>query len=372
MCSSDLYSIPYCLDLDDNLILQASYIKGEGPELGIGIAIRSCRILSSPSRRLVSFVEKHTRTSLMVKHRATPTALDFPAPLRPSQPPTQLTWIQSDSAAIGHSAPAIRAAVEDFALRRSLDVCMIGDAMQAESNLANARHLPSMPHGQLIGYLQDGPPSIGISPLETVADEATLDFIASKSDVKKLLFGGFGHTGVYSRALPYVESDLKTGVLASNTFEGWKAALDECYESAWQRTAGEAARIRELRSASRVARQCWLPALQGAVSPQPFRLGALRETLARLTPESADLERRLRKPEGTEVKPLGEPASVTETEQRIHTLEYQVRLLNQSVERTSRGVDAIYNSAIWRTLSKLAGIAERVIPGLGRRKPRQS
>lgn len=358
--------VPFCLDLDDNLLLPASYRRGSIPEMGIDMAVECCRVLSCPTRILAQTLEKHTGLQLAQKVRLTPNALEFPGSVRSARRPEQLIWIQSDAAALDHSAARLRAAVEDFAARRDIAIQMIGDAMKTGKPPARSRHMPSMPHHELIAYLDAGPSSIGLAPLETVADEATLDFISSKSDVKKLLYGGMGHTGVYSLALPYMESDLTAGIMAPNTYGGWMAALEQCYESAWQRGPAEAERIREIRSAARVARLHWLPALQQAASPRPVSLAALRQRLASggsvASPTPAKYE------ENAGMQTEENTSAGLASQQRLHALETRVRMLTQALRQTRQDIDAIYQSATWKTLVKLGGIAQRLLPSLGRGK----
>lgn len=361
--------IPYCLDLDDNLILLPSYRMGTVPQLGLEAAINGCKVLSSPSRRLAAIVEKYTCAGLQGKLKLTPNSLEFPPSVRPARKPSQILRVQHDAAALGYSAEEIRSAVDDFARNNGLEICLIGDSMKAEKLQAKTRRLPSMPYEDLLRYLHEGPPSIGVAPLETVADEATLDFISSKSDVKKLLFGGFGHPGVYSLALPYVESDLVTGILARNTYQGWIEALGQCYELAWQRSAAEAERIREVRSASRVARLSWLPAIEGARSPGPVGLGWLRAELGKSQSDAGGAASLLPREKGTQMERIKLAASDTVTNQRVHALEMQVRMLTQALGQIKQDVDGIYQSATWRTLIKLGCIVRRFLPFLGARKP---
>ncbi len=49
-----------------------------------------------------------------------------------------------------------------------------------------------------------------------MADQADLDFINAKSDVKMVEFGGFGHPSIYSDAQPYAGSDLQCGTIVPN------------------------------------------------------------------------------------------------------------------------------------------------------------
>lgn len=357
--------IPYCLDMDDNLLLAASYRKSGDPEMGIDHALQGCRTLSCPSRRLAGLIEKHLGIQLMGKTRLTPNSIEFPERVRAARRPEQLLWIQSDAVALTYSAERVRAAVSDFAGRHGLEICLIGNAMAAERALPRARAKPSMSHEKLIGYLQSGPASIGIAPLETVGDEETLDFVASKSDIKKVLFGGLGHTGVYSTAYPYVESDLVTGALAENTYEGWTEALEACWDQGWTRSEAEAEKIRELRSASRVASRNWHAALEGARGPGMLSLSRLRQDLVKSMTGPVREAGGMGGNGGNAVPNEGGVQSPTRAEWRIRNLERKVRTLTMEMDKTKRAVAAIYQSATWKTLTSIGGVVLRLLPKRG-------
>jgi hypothetical protein len=107
--------------------------------------------------------------------------------------------------------------------------------------------------------------------LETVADEETLDFVAGKSDLKMLLFDGYGHPGVYSDAPPYADSPLRTGAqVIPNTYAGWVEALEYQYREGWRSARERSERIRAERHIDRVARESWMPALEEARLSKPM------------------------------------------------------------------------------------------------------
>ena len=88
------------------------------------------------------------------------------------------------------------------------------------------------------------------------------------SDVKMVEFAGFGHPAVYSRAAPYVDTDLAAGTLAESTAGEWRDALTGLLEDGWRRAAEEQAAVVAARSMEKVARECWYPALQAVRLPE--------------------------------------------------------------------------------------------------------
>ena len=113
------------------------------------------------------------------------------------------------------------------------------------------------------------PTLLGVCPLETRADEETLRFVRGKSDVKLVDFAGHGHPAVYSRSDPYMDTDLRAGLLVENDEHAWTAALEELLAEGWRAAGREQALVCERRDALKVAREGWLPALETARSAAP-------------------------------------------------------------------------------------------------------
>jgi hypothetical protein len=108
------------------------------------------------------------------------------------------------------------------------------------------------------------PTVLGLAPLETRGDPATLEFVSGKSDVKMVEFGGLAHPAVYSDAAPYLDTDLPCGRVTPNDAASWTAAIDDLLSGGWEAAREEAHAVRELRELKRVAAECWWPAVQEA------------------------------------------------------------------------------------------------------------
>jgi hypothetical protein len=160
-------------------------------------------------------------------------------------------------------------AVADFSRRHDLPLYYFGKA-DSRLNAKFPRIIPLglVPYRHYHALLAALPPMLGIAPLETRADQDTLDFINGKSDVKMVEFGGWGHPAVYSDAPPYVDSDLRAGIVVNNTTEAWWAGLEAVYRDLWQRLDSDQRRVAELRNMNRVAAECWYAAICEARLPR--------------------------------------------------------------------------------------------------------
>ncbi len=111
---------------------------------------------------------------------------------------------------------------------------------------------------------------IGLAPLETQGDQKTLDFVSGKSDIKMLDFAGYGHPAVYSSAPPYVDTDLKAGVVVENRAEDWREGIEAIYSHLWKRLEDEQAEIVRLRNMDRIAAKHWAEAIRRSRLPDPL------------------------------------------------------------------------------------------------------
>jgi glycosyltransferase involved in cell wall biosynthesis len=276
------HGIPFVLDVDDNLLARAAYRRDAPVETSLLAGLQLATVLTAPNPRLVTLLEKYAKTPLAHKAFIAPNALPFPAePPLPSQP-KQLLWIQSDIAAMTTSGQEVTRAVEEFSRRHRLPVVLIGLNVLDRPQFTHQRIMGQIALSENLRLLESGPTSIGIAPLETVADEETLDFVAGKSDLKMLLFDGYGHPGVYSDAPPYGDSPLRTGAqVIPNTYAGWAEALEYQYREGWRSALERSECIRAERHIDRVARESWLPALEAAGLSEPVSGADLYRVISR-------------------------------------------------------------------------------------------
>jgi len=264
--------IPYALDIDDNMLATPAYQK-DVVYNAIHKGLLGCQVLITPTTRLVHLLERYSGYSLSEKSRLVPNALPYPRSFhrKPAQP-EQLLWIQSDISALSSSIDDIVRAIDDFSLKYDLPVILIGRNVLDRRTLSNQVEMGEIDLTALLQYLSYAPPSIGLAPLETQADEETMDFIAGKSDMKMLLFTGYGHPGIYSRSPPYEDSPLiNTSMLTLNTYSAWLDALEYQYHCGWKDVSSDALHIRRDRNTEGTACKDLLPALQSCRISCPMR-----------------------------------------------------------------------------------------------------
>jgi glycosyltransferase involved in cell wall biosynthesis len=274
-------SLPFVVDVDDNLLAQAAYRAREATEPGLLTALRNCAVLTVPNPRLAFALEKYSGIPLWQKAFVTPNAVPFPTDScnRQILQPSQIMWIQSDIAALVNSRTSVVNAVEDFSTKYQLPVALIGRNVLHRPQFTHQRELGELEFGANLQMLQFAPTSIGVAPLETDADEQTLDFVAGKSDLKMVLFAGFGHPGVYSSSPPYRESPLQRHSLYTigNSYSEWMEALEYQYREGWKTMRETTEQIQKERHIDRIARESWLPALQCCRLSKPVRGGDIYE-----------------------------------------------------------------------------------------------
>jgi len=281
--------IPYALDIDDNMLATPAYQK-DVVYNAIHKGLLGCQVLITPTTRLVHLLERYSGYSLSGKSWLIPNALPYPRSFhrKPAQP-EQLLWIQSDISALTSSIDDIVRAVDDFSQKYYLPVILIGRNVLDRRTLSNQVEMGEIDLTALLQYLAYAPSSIGLAPLETRADEETLDFISGKSDMKMLLFNGFGHPGIYSRSPPYEESPLiDVSTLIPNIYSAWLEALEYQYHRGWKDVNSNAEYIRKERDIERVACKNLLPALQSCIFSSPMKgmdiYAAIRKTRSKYIP----------------------------------------------------------------------------------------
>jgi len=276
----------FLYDIDDLLIGHPTYnrcsilIDTEAIREGL----KACRALAVPSRRLIALLEKYSGLALQSKTFLCPNGFEFSDTRRRPQVPQGLLWTSSDYLALTRSKETVIKAIDQFSQKMDLPVLAFGyfnkEVKPQIKNLVDLGPLNFWHHKTILSSL---PSMIGVAPLETTGNPEDMDFIHSKSDLKMVEFGGMGHPGVYSEALPYQETDLQTGLLVPNTEGSWLEALTVVYEKKWRDASTEQERIIELRHMNRIAEENWLPALkgvqqEGSISVRDIRIPRFSKT----------------------------------------------------------------------------------------------
>jgi hypothetical protein len=262
----------FLYDVDDLLTGRAAY-RSEPliNRKAVTEALAACSVLTVTSDRLRRALSSSLSVPLDHKTFLCPNAFEFPAQVRTPERPGGLLLSSSEDLALTESKEAVLRAVRDFSDRRRLPIHCFGrsapDPLSDSELCLSFGLIPFWHYHALLAAL---PPMVGLAPLETAGDRDTLDFVSGKSDVKMLTFGGFGHPGVYSSAPPYVETDLSAGLLVENTYDDWAEALERIYDDLWRSLDREQHAIIEKRNIDRIARECWIRAIDAARMPEPM------------------------------------------------------------------------------------------------------
>ena len=223
---------PFVYDLDDNLLLSPSYRQAFATD-GIETAramIRDCAVLSCATARLAAMLEGGFGKAIVTPNLAAGTPAVTAGAAR------TVVWASSDTPALAGSRAEVERAVRDFCRANALALLCIGAAPPATfaaptfatSGLA-VEHVGLLPYPAYLERLRAAAPGILVGPLETGADAATQGFVDGKSDIKVIEARLAGLQGVFSRAPPYVDSDLAPAILCDNTYQSWLDGLERAY-----------------------------------------------------------------------------------------------------------------------------------------------
>lgn len=324
-------NIPFLLDVDDNLLARAAYREG-GAETGLSVGLQYATVVTAPNPRTIRMLEKYSGHAIDQKAFITPNSLPFSSAVldRAASPPSQIIWIQSDIAALTTSREAVIRAVEEFSRKYELPIVLVGRNVLDRPQFAHQVVMGEIDLTRNLQLLESSPTSIGVAPLETVADQETLDFVAGKSDLKILLFAGYGHPGVYSAAPSYTDSPLQLHrSLVKNSYSEWTEALEYQYREGWSHISEQTRLVQEARNTDRVARGSWAPAIEAVRLVKPFRGSELYEAFMNsLTVKSA---------------PTITPSSITE--------------LHHTISRLQREISDLRTSYSWKITSPLRKVA---------------
>jgi len=268
---------PFVYDVDDNLLVSPSYreaFPAETMEVAHGL-LRGCAVLSCATPRLLQLLQRHSGIRLAAKAVITPNLASGPPAHPQPGPPKAVVWASSDRPALTASRREIERAVRDFCLAHKLKVVCLGakpPAILADSAM-EIEHVGLQSYRAYLSRLRTLAPGILVCPLESGDAGRTQDFVDGKSDVKAIEARLAGLVGVFSRARPYVESDLAPEILCENTYEAWLEGLARAARSC---AAPEpVAPWPAHRNADAAGSAPWVQALARARLAEPITLAAV-------------------------------------------------------------------------------------------------
>lgn len=265
-------SSQYLYDIDDFMIGRPLYISpSELHKTTVIKALKSCKILTTPSTRLTSMLETGTGEKLMTKTVVCPNAFCFPQGVRSPRKPQGVLLTNSDALPLFANLAPFVTAVRQFVQRHDLPVYHIGTPFRGlESWGYRVISLGRIPFWHYHFLLASMPCVIGLAPLETTGDKDTLDFINGKSDIKMVTYGGLGHPSLYSDAPPYTDTEIKAGLIVKNTFDSWTEGLEIVYNDGWRKSEVDQRDVISKRHIDAIARQNWYDALERARLKKPI------------------------------------------------------------------------------------------------------
>jgi hypothetical protein len=266
---------PFVYDLDDNLLTSPSYRERFSLESvqTVRHMVRACTVLSCSTARLAQLVQQAAAEFVIDKAVVTPNLIREQIGARKAGVPQAVVWCSTDTPALTQSRVSVLKAIRDFCLAYELKLVCIGAPpadLLTESGI-EIEHVAAMPYGEYQFYLRSLAPAILCCPLETLGDPATLDFVNAKSDIKILEALATGLIGVFSRAPPYLDTDLPTSILCENTYKAWFEGM----MSAWQMSAATDAStsVPVTRVAGLLGAEPWREALDrvAMIEPLPYQ-----------------------------------------------------------------------------------------------------
>jgi hypothetical protein len=264
----------YLYDIDDLLISKPVHVPSEqlSATAVVQRAVCCAKMVTVTSCRLARLLSDRMGEDIESKAMVCPNGSEFPAGIRTPQQPAGMICVTSGVMTLGHSADAVIRACNDFAMEYGLPIYCFGPPQAfdkfAKKTLVLCGTLPLWHYHQILSAF---PAMIGLVPVETCGDAETLDFIKGKSDVKMVEFGGFGHPSVYSAAPPYLDTDIRAGIIVRNTYSDWLDALRTAYHDAWRRAGIEQREIVNIRNMDRIAKRHWYEAISQVRLKRPMR-----------------------------------------------------------------------------------------------------
>jgi hypothetical protein len=274
----------FVYDIDDNLLATPGFRPAFSIESmqTVRNMISSSAVLSCSTARLAHLLQSVSGLPLVDKVVVTPNLLREPPPPPPSGPPGFLVWVSSDTPALTDSRAAVIKAIRDFCLAYGTRLACLGAPppdLLTESEVEIV-HVRQVPYASYLSLLRSFAPAIMACPMEAETDPATARFIDGKSDIKMLEALAGGLVGVFSRAHPYLDSDLPDAIMCDNTYAGWMEALGR----AWQRSQRpvESPAIPVHRYASDTGISPWLAAIERVRLAVPLGCAEFRDALTLL------------------------------------------------------------------------------------------
>lgn len=275
--------LPFVYDIDDLLLVDPRMIGEE--RLGSRRAAQQASIqwclqravrVTSPSRRLFAELDRMLNGGL--EH----TARFLPNPGQDEIPPGKegaCSWLIWTSSAQPMVAPDLEEAclgIADAARAEGLGVLLVGQFSERLQKLLNPSRMIGWLEPEAYLELVRREALVAVAPLSECLASAQQRFADCKSDIKIAQYASSRVAGAYSRAPPFVESDLPRRIVSENSREAWRDAVIELAQRSPQagNDLGEHPAVLARRP-SVVAEKLYLILCEAAERAEPFRIWAI-------------------------------------------------------------------------------------------------
>ncbi len=277
---ADTFDGRFVYDIDDNLLVTASYRPPFSPEFTtiVRSLMRGAKVVTTTNARLMASLERNSGIQIEHKTVLAPNLAEHTEVLPGHAKPDALLLAASDHLPLTASRAAFLSAIERFARSRGMPLAYVG----TEANDFSKTGMTVWATGTLDYFTYREflrrHNVMAVVPLEGHGDPRTQEFIDSKSDIKLVEFGSCGVPAAYADVAPYRDTPLRCGPLVDmGDAEAIVAALDEVYGNADAIRARGKESVREHRLALDVVRSTWFKAVEHTRLPVPLPLSVLLE-----------------------------------------------------------------------------------------------
>lgn len=273
--------LPFVYDIDDNLLAVPGYRQAFSVNSRSVVQdfLARATVVSCATQRLAGLLERRAGLDFGARLVVSPNLTAVGGGRQVAGPPQAIIWASSDRPALMEERDDVVRAVADHCRANRLRLVCIG-APPPVDLLGPGVEIEAfgvLPYADYTARLRDLGPSILVCPLATNGDPETLDFVNGKSDIKALEARSLGLVGVFSRAAPYLDSDVAGLVLCDNSYAGWRAGLETAQARCL--TPGAASVIPAVRRVGAAGLTPLAAALGAVRLAVPLGLGALIEVV---------------------------------------------------------------------------------------------
>jgi len=283
-------NVPFIYEIDDLLTdLPARAGKDDGRTRStIGWCLENASAVTTPGGALAGLLAKATGVAFLDRHRAVPNGLWPPAidASRWARQARTFVWVSSDVPLITLEIPDFLATIAKTVSRLGLDPLLIGKfPAEADGLFPTARRIGGLSFLDYRRLLSILPAPVAIAPLPAAAGDHR-SFVEAKSDIKVVDFQGHGVPALYSRAAPYLASDLGPKTLVENSAGAWADALADAAARPGLTVSAEAVagvhRVRAFNEIVPVLEDAMASAATSVAPPRPTANAMLRRAETRL------------------------------------------------------------------------------------------